>query len=242
MFKYLLLIILAIGFGVGGYFIGFNNGREKEILAKREEINNLQKRLIDNSDQKSVDSNAEVKSAEQTKPPSPDQSSDQNSSTSENIQGEEYTVQDKDTLFTIGLKFDITWEKIAQANGLDENAKLYIGQKLKIPKLDEQNTTSYSDITINQEEATNQQKAANEQGADLWRRDPIEVVRKEAPTDLNLLPGDPYSLLNKDTNLGKATVFLQKDSKSYTFNLIQPVDKGDNGIWKIDGIDTKNNE
>ena len=52
---------------------------------------------------------------------------------SQNI--EKYTVQDGDTGYAIALKFEITMEELASANGitLDELGNLQIGQELLIP-------------------------------------------------------------------------------------------------------------
>ena len=135
-YKFLYILVVLIAVGAGSYFIGFNQGREKEILAKRNEIKSLQEK-INNSQVKSLSNS--VSDDQKTSPTSAITNSDSSDSTN---QDEEYIVQDKDTLFTIGLKFDLTWEKIALANNLEENTKLYIGQKLKIPKADSQTLNS----------------------------------------------------------------------------------------------------
>ncbi|HSH04844.1 MAG TPA: LysM peptidoglycan-binding domain-containing protein [Anaerolineae bacterium] len=44
-----------------------------------------------------------------------------------------YIVQTNDTLFTIGLMYGLTWDLIADANGLESPNDLYVGQELKIP-------------------------------------------------------------------------------------------------------------
>lgn len=47
---------------------------------------------------------------------------------------ESYTVVEGDTLSTIAEKFNIGWQKLAEANNLTEESTLRIGQKLIIPK------------------------------------------------------------------------------------------------------------
>jgi LysM repeat protein len=44
-----------------------------------------------------------------------------------------YTVQQGDTLTSIGQRFGVPWQAIAAANGLPENAILQLGQQLVIP-------------------------------------------------------------------------------------------------------------
>ena len=45
-----------------------------------------------------------------------------------------YTVDSGDTLYSIGIKFGIDWEKIAEVNNLEKPYTLSTGQELKIPK------------------------------------------------------------------------------------------------------------
>jgi LysM repeat protein len=45
----------------------------------------------------------------------------------------QYTVKAGDTLYTIAIRNGVTWQALAAANGLDENAILQIGQQLVIP-------------------------------------------------------------------------------------------------------------
>lgn len=48
-------------------------------------------------------------------------------------EGLDYTVQGGDTLLAIGLRYGLPWERIAEANGLDETSLLQIGQVMRIP-------------------------------------------------------------------------------------------------------------
>lgn len=228
-------IILFILLGAC-YFIGFNHGQEREIANSKEEILKIQKNILAASETKKADNSI---NNQQT---ATKNSGAEQSEYDKNFQI--YSVQDKDTLFTIGLKYDILWTKIAETNGIDENTPLFVGQKIKIPKAETAGSAEGDrqlSPEINQQEANAQQKSLNDSQIDEWRKDPLEVVRKEAPSDLNLAPGDPFTLISKDTNSGQSFIFLQKADYSYTFNLIQPVDKGDGGIWKINKIIIKKN-
>lgn len=53
-----------------------------------------------------------------------------------------HTILKGETLFKIGLKYDMVWTKIADANGIKNANKIYAGQKLCIP-ISEQAQTQY---------------------------------------------------------------------------------------------------
>ena len=57
-----------------------------------------------------------------------------------------YTVQPGNTLVEIAALYDISWEELAAANGMDEDSFLSIGQQLQIPGGIEQVTTSVSAV------------------------------------------------------------------------------------------------
>jgi len=44
-----------------------------------------------------------------------------------------HSVRSGETLFRIGLKYNLTWDKIAKANNLSDGNKIYAGQSLCIP-------------------------------------------------------------------------------------------------------------
>jgi LysM repeat protein len=48
-------------------------------------------------------------------------------------EGLDYNVQSGDTLLAIGLRYGLPWERIAEANGLDETSLLQIGQVVRVP-------------------------------------------------------------------------------------------------------------
>ncbi len=50
------------------------------------------------------------------------------------LEGETYTVEAGDTLYTIGIEMKVDWEDIASANNLERPYNLIPGEKLKIPK------------------------------------------------------------------------------------------------------------
>jgi LysM repeat protein len=60
-----------------------------------------------------------------------------------------YTVQPGNTLVEIAALYDITWEELAAANGLDEDSFLSIGQQLQIPGAIEQAAVPVGEVDIN---------------------------------------------------------------------------------------------
>lgn len=48
-------------------------------------------------------------------------------------EGLDYTVRSGDTLLAIGLRYAMPWERIADANGLNERSLLQIGQVIRVP-------------------------------------------------------------------------------------------------------------
>lgn len=62
-----------------------------------------------------------------------------------------HTVLKGETLFKIGLKYNMVWTKIAEANGITNPDKIYAGQKLCIPASDqaaEQYVLALTDVNI----------------------------------------------------------------------------------------------
>jgi len=48
-------------------------------------------------------------------------------------ESETYTIQYGDNLYRIGLKYDMSWEKIAEANGISDPDTIIAGEELTIP-------------------------------------------------------------------------------------------------------------
>lgn len=61
-------------------------------------------------------------------------SNNMNSDTNGNDYFEYYTVQKGDSLYQIGLKYNLTPQEIANLNGLELNEYIFPGQKLMIPR------------------------------------------------------------------------------------------------------------
>lgn len=61
-------------------------------------------------------------------------SNNMNSDTNGNDYFEYYTVQKGDSLYQIGLKYNLTQQEIANLNGLELNEYIFPGQKLMIPR------------------------------------------------------------------------------------------------------------
>ena len=149
----------------------------------------------------------------------------------------EYTVQDGDTLFKIGLKFNMPWTDIAKVNNLSENSVIKTGMVLKIPNLD---TTSDAGLeqktfTIDQTTAQASQDKVNN-NEETWRLDPVSVAKKETNGVLGISENDVFNLKSKNFTSGEAIVEITVGTQIYQAVLIQPVDKGPNGIWVAQSV------
>ncbi|HHT85543.1 MAG: GerMN domain-containing protein [Bacillota bacterium] len=70
-------------------------------------------------------------------------------------------------------------------------------------------------------------------GEETWRKDPLEVARREAPAR-GLLPNLDYELSR--SKQGYQLVEVEYEDNIYVISLYQPETKGDAGIWVIDRI------
>ena len=141
-----------------------------------------------------------------------------------------YTVQEGDTLYKIGLKFNIPWTEIAKFNKLSENSVIIPGQKLKIPV--EGITGEVKIFEIDQDEMQALQQRADS-GIDSWAKDPIEVAKRTVVGNFGITKDDIFSLKSRNFSLGEAEVEILHDSKIYIAELVQPVKKGEEGIWAV---------
>lgn len=146
-----------------------------------------------------------------------------------------HNVTDGETLFLIGLKYDVLWTTIASANGITENTPLKTGMKLTIPLNQSGRVTKTETLNISDDDAKKTQNAVNH-GEQTWRKDVLEVVRRTIPVDYHLINDDPLSLTAQDKTAGTATVEVQHGTQKFIVELVQPQDKGDNGIWYISKI------
>lgn len=74
-------------------------------------------------------------------------------------------------------------------------------------------------------------------GQEAWRKDPLEVARREAPAR-GLLPNLDYRLARSKEGYQLVEV---EYGKTYVISLYQPETKGDAGIWVIDTISVPGN-
>jgi len=147
---------------------------------------------------------------------------------------ETYTVLQGDTLFGISLKFNVSMDELSKLNSISDPNQVKAGQVLKIPKPGATTQESKTEIDL-----AKMQEIQNlvDQGQQPWRKDPTEVTKAEAPASFEFTALDTYTLKSKDLVKGEAVVEVKKvkDSKTYSYevNLIQPVTKGEGGVWAV---------
>ena len=88
------------------------------------------------------------------------------------------------------------------------------------------------DFFVSEERAQALQERVNA-GEGTWRKDPLEVARREAPAR-GLLPNLDYKLGR--SRQGYQIVEVEYEDNVYVIRLCQPQIKGEEGIWVIDSI------
>lgn len=138
-----------------------------------------------------------------------------------------YTVQKGETLFTVAQVQGSNWQDITEANGLTNADKIQAGKALIIPK------GGQISFTVDNTRSTVIQKDAD-QGKYQFRLSPVETARSDAPPCYGITITDNFTLKNKDDS--GAQVQVSHEGKNYIIKLIQPITKGDKGIWAIESI------
>ncbi len=178
----------------------------------------------------------QAKSGEQTNQSQDDTTKEpasQSASSAEKAADKTYKVQAGDTLFAIGLKFNVPWTTIAEANGLSENSVIKEGDKLKVP-VDAKETNEKTYVISE----SGQQKYQNnvDDGLEKWRLDPVEVCKRTIPNDLEITKSDIYTLTNQNTEIGEASVEITHAGQIFKATLKQPITKGEKGIWAVEKV------
>lgn len=150
-------------------------------------------------------------------------------------------IKGGETLFTIGLQYDVLWTTIAKANNIDENTPLIADQTLIIPITKSGSFVDEETLSIDAEQVSEVQTHVDN-GKYLWRLDPVATVREDTPVEYHLKNDDTYTLNSLDTVAGKSTVEVSHDDKILTIELSQPGIKGEKGVWFISNIKSSYND
>lgn len=137
-----------------------------------------------------------------------------------------YTIQLKDTLFSIAQDNGLTLAELAEANGITDANKIQAGQVIVILK------NGQVEYTIDNEQLAILQKQVDN-GKIPWRLDPVETAMADAPIIFGLKISDKYSLVSKDVQAGQAIIKAESEAGNFLITLIQPNIKGDKGIWAL---------
>lgn len=71
-----------------------------------------------------------------------------------------------------------------------------------------------------------------------WRLDPFSVLRLDTKGDFNFDPdGDEFEVVTEDKKEGKIIYRIKRQNEIWDAVLIQPVKRGDGGIWVIESMD-----
>ncbi|MCL5407610.1 MAG: LysM peptidoglycan-binding domain-containing protein [Patescibacteria group bacterium] len=138
-----------------------------------------------------------------------------------------YMVQKGETLFVVAQAQGSSWQDIAEVNGMSDVDKIQAGQTIILPK------AGQVDFTVDNIRSTSLQKDAD-LGKYQFRLSPEDTARSDAPNVYGLKVTDTFTLKSRDN--GQAQVQATKEGKNFIIKLIQPVTKGDKGIWAIESI------
>jgi LysM repeat protein len=155
---------------------------------------------------------------------------------------ETYTVVAGDTLYPVSLKFNMSLERLAEANNLSDPYPLKVNQVLVIPEVNAKTNLFEVRFTTDPSRATLIEETVKS-GSDTWRLDPKEVAKAENAAVFGLALSDDYRLSTRDDTAGTAFVIATRlvgsVTKNYEIHLIQPATKGATGIWSIARISPK---
>lgn len=143
-----------------------------------------------------------------------------------------YKIEQGDTLFIIASKFNLDWQQIEQANGLQSADKILAGQNLIIPIFDSQTNTIKVDFKLDEEKTKKLQEAVKS-GQKTGRTDPLITSQLDNAKAFGLTTDSVFSLKSKDEAKGTAFTIGSTDTKNIEVELYQPQDIGIGSIWAI---------
>lgn len=216
----ILIILVAFLAGTSSYF--YSKNRSLNQKSNSSEVSSQSTKQIDTATTSKSTKGAENKTTTAATEPAP--LKDRPSSPSDT-----YKVESGDTLYSIATKFDTSWPKLMEANGMEDANKVKVGESLIVPK---NNQVSF---TVNEDQAQILQKDADS-GKASSRLDPVETAKSDSSPVYGLGTSDKYVQKDIDKNSGTATVIATHTDKRYEISLSQPETKGDKGIWAIDSI------
>jgi LysM repeat protein len=151
-----------------------------------------------------------------------------------------YKVKPGETLSFIASKFNIAWPKLARYNKIKSPDQVYAGQRLKIPSDPNAISSSDTGFSIDLDIARDFQELVDS-GKEVWRLDPLEVVKRELIGDRGISEDDDSRIVSEDRLAGQVTIeiFTQGGSSKYIVELVQPIRKGSGGIWMIKSLKSK---
>lgn len=223
-----LLLVIVIGVMVGLLILKFN--RELQLKAQ---VSGLQQELTQKLEQPAASSQTIIPSSPSI-PSTPSLPSSPSLSLGPSQPKQTHKVEKGETLFAIGQKYNVEWTSIVKANGLADENLIKAGDLLVVPTIDVKAGISQVDFSIDQEKSKIIQSQATSNQA--WRLDPVEVAKKEGSGVYGLTVNDNWVLGSKNSETGVATVRVAREDEQYEVNLVQPVEKGEQGIWAITAV------
>lgn len=99
--------------------------------------------------------------------------------------GNTYIVEKGDSLTDIAKKYDLSWREIAKLNNLDKPYRIYVGEKLKLPKTDVQNKTDQTSKKKSNSKEEKQKEAAKKAAEEEKQKEAAKKAKEDASKDTN---------------------------------------------------------
>lgn len=143
-----------------------------------------------------------------------------------------YVIGKGETLFGIGVKFELDWKLIVLANGLESENVVQTGKKLVIPKLSHETDYYRINFLLDEDNASTLNRELKDV-RESEKYDPILVAKDLAIPYFSIDETDEFSLLEQDNSRGIALVKAKATDKENIIGLFQPKQKGERGFWAL---------
>lgn len=143
-----------------------------------------------------------------------------------------YIVQPKETLFAIGEKFGLSYQRIKAANGVTNENLIQADFALAIPKLDSRTDYYRINFLVNEDRASELTRELRDKQDDPLFN-PIEVAKKDAVPYFGVATSDTFTILEQDLAAGTALIQAKSADRTNVIGLIQPKIKGKTGFWGV---------
>lgn len=150
----------------------------------------------------------------------------------------EHVVVAGETLYSISKQYGLQWSSVAEYNGISDSTVLRTGTVLKIPLNAKGEVTRIQAVPKPSDADIQTITQSLLQGKDTWYADPVQVVRKTAPSEYHLKNDDRYTIISLDYPSATAIIEVIHDDRTISISLSQ-FTPGKGNAWYITQIETQ---